>query len=134
MPGPGGKLEPSMAKEWSHTPDGLTWTVKLNKGYPNSLMDTIQRPGLEVQFRLDPEPECAHALSRIIRSDQRDDCRGRLHRPISTQVALRPFRSAASILLPVSPKAAEPYDGRKLSRNPVALAPINWSNGSGANA
>src|SRR5512139_891938 len=30
--GPGGKLEPNMAREWTVTPDGLTWTIRLNKG------------------------------------------------------------------------------------------------------
>ena len=35
-----------------------------------------------------------------------------------------PFAQLISTMLPVSPKAAEPYDGNKLSRNPVGAGSL----------
>jgi len=122
-PGPGGKLEPNMYKEWSHTPDGLTWTFKLNKGIKfsdgtplnaqalKSNFGLIQNPKVRMPFRalFDPIKEMT------VVDDYTVECQ--LKAPFA------PFAQLISTMLPISPKAAEPYDGNKLSRNPVGAGP-----------
>ena len=55
--GPGGKLEPTMYKEWSHTPDGLNWTFKLNKGIKFSDGTPLNAQALKFNFGLIQNPK-----------------------------------------------------------------------------
>jgi ABC-type transport system substrate-binding protein len=132
MPGPGGKLEPSMAKEWSHTPDGLTWTVKLNKGIQFSDGTPFNAQALKFNFGLIQNPNVRMPFRALFDPIKEMTVVDDYTVQYQLKAPFAPFAQLLSILLPVSPKAAEPYDGRKLSRNPVGAGPyklVEWVRG-----
>ena len=123
MPAPGGKLEPNMAREWSVTPDGLTWTVKLNKGIQFSDGTPLNSQALKFNFGLVQNPKVRMPFRFLFAPIKEvtavDDYTVQYH--LKTPFA--PFAQLLSIMGMVSPKAAQPYDGNKLSRNPVGAGP-----------
>jgi ABC-type transport system substrate-binding protein len=121
--GPGGKLEPNMVKEWSSTPDGLTWTIKLNKGIKYSDGTPLNAHALKFNFDLIRNPKVRMPFRFLFDPIKDvtvvDDYTYQFH----LKAPFAPFAQLISTILPVSPKAAEPYDGNKLSRNPVGAGP-----------
>jgi ABC-type transport system substrate-binding protein len=122
-PGPGGKLEPNMAREWTVTPDGLTWTIKLNKGITFSDGTPLNAQALKFNFGLVQNPKVRMPFrflyAPIKDATVVDDYTIQYH----LKAPFAPFAQLISVTLPVSPKAAEPYDGNKLSRTPVGAGP-----------
>ena len=122
-PGPGGKLEPNMAREWSVTPDGLTWTIKLNKGIKFTDGSTMDAHTLKFNFDLVRNPKVRMPFRSLFDPIKDvtvvDDYTVQYH----LKAPFAPFAQLISMMLPVSPKAAEPYEGIKLSRTPVGAGP-----------
>ena len=112
-----------MYKEWSHTPDGLHWTFKLNKGINFSDGTPLNAQALKFNFSLVQNPKVRMPFRALFDPIKEmtvvDDYTVQYH----LKAPFAPFAQLASTMLPVSPKAAEPYDGNKLSRSPVGAGP-----------
>ena len=122
-PAPGGKLEPGMYKEWSHTADGLKWTFKLNKGIKFSDGAPFNAQAMKINFSLIQNPKVRMPFRALFDPIKEmtvvDDYTVEFH----LKAPFAPFAQLVSIMSAISPKAVEPYDGNKLSRNPVGAGP-----------
>ena len=122
-PGPGGKLEPNMAREWSATPDGLTWTIKLNKGIKFTDGAPVNAHTLKFNFDLLRNPKVRMPFRSLYDPIKDVTVMDEYTAQFHLKAPFAPFAQLISMMLPVSPKAAEPYEGLKLSRNPVGAGP-----------
>jgi ABC-type transport system substrate-binding protein len=120
---PGGKFLPNMVTEWSVSEDGKTWTLKLRKGIKFTDGVPFNAQTLKRELELIQDPNVRVPLRFIFSSFERltvvDDYTVQYH--LKAPFAL--FEGVLSIMLPISQQATQPYDGARLSGNPVGAGP-----------
>lgn len=120
---PGGELLPNLLTEWSVSEDGKVYTVKLRQGIKftdgtpfnaNTLkknLELIQNPKIRVPLRF--------IFGAIKNIEVIDDYNVKYH--LSAPFA--PFAHVLTVMMPMSQKAVDPYDGQRLSTKPVGAGP-----------
>jgi peptide/nickel transport system substrate-binding protein len=129
---PGGKLLPNMLTDWSVSEDGKIWTVKLRQGIKFTDGAPFNAHTLKNNLDLIQDPNVRVPLRFIYSSFERitivDDYTVQYH--LKSPFAL--FEAILSIMMPISQQATQPYDGTRLSRNPVGAGPFrltDWVRG-----
>ena len=118
-----GKVVPHLATEWSVSEDGKTWTMKLRKGVTfidgapfnaqtlKRQLELIRDPTVRMPFRF------LYAPIKDLTIVDDYTVQYNLHAPFA------PFADLLSVTGVVSQKAATPYDGTRLNKNPVGSGP-----------
>ena len=119
-----GEVIPNMGTEWSVSEDGLNWTIKLRKGIKfidgtpfnahtlKRNLELIQDPNVRVPLRF------IYAAIKSLTVVDDYTVQYQLNAPYAL---FKPV--LATVMMPISQKAVTPYDGARLSQNPVGAGP-----------
>jgi peptide/nickel transport system substrate-binding protein len=128
-----GEVIPNMGTEWSVSEDGLNWTIKLRKGIKFIDGAPFNAHTLKRNLELVQDPNVRMPLRFIFAAVKSltvvDDytVQYHLHAPFA------PFQHVlGTVIMPISQKAVESYDGGRLSQNPVGAGPyrlVEWVRG-----
>lgn len=118
-----GELVANMATDWSVTPDGLTWTIKLRKGIeyidgtplnaqsPKRYFELVKNPKVRMPLRF-----IWAAVKDLVVVDEYT-VQYQMHAPYA------PLEALWSAFVFPSQKAITPYDATRLGQNPVGAGP-----------
>ena len=124
VPGPGGKFVPNLVTEWSVSEDGKVYTLKLREGVKFTDGTSFNADTLKKNLELMQNPKIRVPLRFIFAAIDHleviDDYNVKYH----LKAPFAPFVSVLTVMMPMSQKAVEPYDGQKMSQHPVGVGPF----------